>query len=203
MVNDASVTDTDNDGITDGCDGDDDNDGDPNETDCAPQNPAVHHGAAEICNGIDDIAMAYRRRNPDNDNDGISDACDPDDDNDGYFDVDDNCPFTANPNQDDNDGDGLGNACDTDDDNDGDPDATDCQPFNQAIHHGATELCNGIDDNCNGIIDEGTADTDNDGISNECDPDDDNDGEPDYLDCAPLDKRIIKFLFVIKVKLSV
>jgi len=42
-----------------------------------------------------------------------------DDDGDGIPDEDDNCPYTANPDQADSDGDGKGNACDTDDDNDG------------------------------------------------------------------------------------
>ncbi len=45
----------------------------------------------------------------------------------------------------------------------------DCQPTNSAINPGASEVCNGVDDNCSGQIDEGVlipfyADTDGDGF---------------------------------------
>ena len=98
-------------------------------TDCDDNNPAVHPGATEVCNGIDD-------------------NCD------GQADEGANTIFYA-----DADGDGYGNiavtieACAA-------PagyvkDSTDCNDGNTAVHPGATEVCNGIDDNCNGNIDEG------------------------------------------------
>ncbi|HET8775619.1 MAG TPA: PA domain-containing protein [Thermoanaerobaculia bacterium] len=52
----------------------------------------------------------------------------PDADVDGVEDGDDNCPNTANPNQENYDNDGQGDACDADDDNDGVPDANDTRP---------------------------------------------------------------------------
>ncbi|NNV57687.1 MopE-related protein, partial [Limnovirga soli] len=56
-----------------------------------------------------------------------------------------------------------------------------------AINPGATEVCDGIDNNCNGQTDEGFTDTDSDAIADCVDTDDDADGTPDVDDCAPLD----------------
>ena len=48
------------------------------------------------------------------------------------------------------------------------------------------EECNGLDDDCDGEIDEGLPDYDGDGIP--CEPDElDNDGVPDYMDNCPAD----------------
>ncbi|MGB0592577.1 MAG: MopE-related protein, partial [Myxococcota bacterium] len=51
------------------------------------------------------------------------------------------------------DGDGVLNACDDDSDDDGDPDESDCAPLDPAIHADADELCDGVDNNCDGLID--------------------------------------------------
>ena len=50
--------------------------------------------------------------------------------------------------------------------------------------------CNGEDDNCNGVTDEGHDDLDGDGIADCVDPDRDGDGDLDVNDCAPLDKSV-------------
>ena len=59
-----------------------------------------------------------------------------DTDDDGLFDLEDNCPNTANANQGNHDGDEFGDACDNDSDNDGIPDtdelAVGLDPFDSA-----------------------------------------------------------------------
>ncbi len=84
-------------------------------------------------------------------------------DEDGVCEIEDNCPLLFNPLQIDLDSDGLGDECDNchnqpnsmqeDVDGDGFGDACDkltCTPTDDAV-----ELCNGRDDDCNGIVDDG------------------------------------------------
>jgi hypothetical protein len=52
------------------------------------------------------------------------------------------------------DADGCFDACDSDLDLDGDADFLDCSPVDSAVNSLALETCNGLDDNCNGEVDE-------------------------------------------------
>lgn len=53
------------------------------------------------------------------------------------------------------------------------------------------EVCDGVDNNCNGLFDEGYFDTDDDGLFNCLDDDDDDDGESDDMDCALFDVVVL------------
>jgi len=108
--------------------------------------------------------------NPDQANldaDWYGDECDPDDDGDGVADLVDNCLRLTNPTQSDGDRDGLGDPCDPCTDRDGDgygtsvvsacPASTilvDCADSDPAVHPGAFDACDGLDNNCNGLRDD-------------------------------------------------
>ncbi len=244
LFSDEGYPDSDGDALADCADLDDDNDGDPDVTDCKPLDPEVGNGLPEVCDGKDNNCTGIVDEGfPDSDKDGIADCVDIDSDGDGIPNFQDNCPLVPNVDQVNTDGDPMGDACDPDDDNDGilddgdgsgvegdkrctggltkgcddncrtiinqlqedldqdllgnacDPDADgdgfvneqDCGPFDSTIYPGAPEACNSFDDNCNGPIDEGFPDVDKDGVANCVDPDDDNDLDPDLTDCAPFD----------------
>ncbi|HJW29693.1 MAG TPA: MopE-related protein, partial [Saprospiraceae bacterium] len=118
-----------------------------NDDDCNDGNMNVHPGATETCNGLDD------------DCDGLTDDADPtvtgqstwyqDADHDGYGNSALSFLACSAP---------TGYVANDDD----------CDDTNMNIHPGATETCNLVDDDCDGLIDEGTvltfyADADGDG----------------------------------------
>ena len=102
-------------------------------TDCNDTNAAVNPGATEVCNGIDDDCDGQI-------DEGVKTTYYGDADGDGYGDPANTTEACSAP---------AGYV-----ENDGDCDDTD-----SAVNPGATEVCNGIDDNCDGQIDEGCAET--------------------------------------------
>ncbi|MFH1531627.1 MAG: MopE-related protein [Pseudomonadota bacterium] len=169
-VPDEGFQDTDGDLSADCVDPDDDGDG--------------------VLDAADNCPLVANLGQADQDQDGQGDACDGDMDGDGAPDATDNCPTTVNPAQEDLDGDQVGDLCDPDADGDGTLNGGDCGWLDPAVHPGAAEACNGLDDNCNGQVDEGFPDLDDDDLADCLDPDDDGDQDPDDTDCAPQDPLI-------------
>ncbi len=130
--------------------------------DCDDTNPAVHPEATEVCNGIDDDCDGSIDEN-------VTTDYFPDIDGDGYG----AAGATPTP------------ACTAPADLV--PDDSDCNDNDPAVHPGATELCNGIDDNCNGTVDEGFGDCN--------DSDDDGDGySENQWDCDDTDAATFPIL---------
>ena len=107
--------DTDNDGVGDACDDDDDGDGILDDADnCVrhgngDQVDEDGDGVGDRCDWCPETASAA---NLDTDGDELGDVCDDDDDGDGVLDEADNCALVANTTQEDRDGDGQGDLCD-------------------------------------------------------------------------------------------
>jgi len=105
-----------------------------NDDDCDDSDAAVNPDAVEVCDGID------------NDCDGTVDGADASDaatwyadaDGDGYGDADSTASACTQP---------TGAVADD----------TDCDDGDAAVNPGAAELCNGVDDDCDGDVDEDDA----------------------------------------------
>jgi hypothetical protein len=102
-----------------------------NNTDCDDSKMAVHPGATEVCNGIDDNCTGGI-------DEGVTGTFYRDVDADGYGNPSVSVAGCSPP---------AGYVTNN----------SDCNDENGAIKPGASEVCNGIDDNCGGGIDEGLA----------------------------------------------
>lgn len=149
-----------------------------NDDDCDDSTDEVYPGATEYCNDrdddcdglIDDFAVDPVSWVPDMDEDGygsmsapaVADCTPPDGYVAGRTDCDDTDP-SVHPDAEEIPYDGIDQDCDGSDlgDVDGDgylswPVGDDCDDTDPEVHPGATEVANGKDDDCDGIVDEGT-----------------------------------------------
>ena len=112
---------------------DTDGDGSPDDEDCAPDDAMIFPGAAEVCDGADQNCDGTA-------DEGVTGTFYADADSDGFGDA----AVT-------------GEACEagggwvSDD--------TDCDDSSDAVNPGATEACDGVDNNCDGAADEGVTTT--------------------------------------------
>ena len=143
-------------------------------TDCDDNNPSVNPAATEICNSIDDNCDANVDEGFDVDGDGFTSCGGDCNDNDNTVypsaievcnSVDDDCNLLVDDGLTfityyaDTDVDGFGDASNSLSTCDGAPagyilNNTDCNDNNAAVSPAGTEICNTIDDDCDGLIDE-------------------------------------------------
>ncbi len=103
------------------------------DSDCDDTDAAIHPEGTEICNGADDDCDGL----VDDDDDGVSgrDMWYADDDGDGYGNAGDFTPACEQPS-------GFVS------------DSSDCDDTANAVNPAGTEICNGVDDDCDGLGDD-------------------------------------------------
>ena len=143
--------------VDENCAVDMDGDGYSNIDDCDDNNAAIYPDQVEVCNGIDDNCNNLV------DDNLVFVIYYVDQDIDGYGTAESDTLCQAPT---------VGFATET----------GDCDDSDANINPGETEAFNGIDDNCDGVIDEDMLDTDGDGVENGLDADDDNDGLLDEVE---------------------
>ena len=110
---------------------DNDGDGFAGVDDCNDADAAINPGAIEICDGVDNNCSGEV-------DEGVTNTVYADSDGDGYGAAElsiESCDVPS----------GFV------------PDDTDCDDTDATVHPGSMEICNGIDDNCDTVIDEGVA----------------------------------------------
>ncbi|MBI4411530.1 MAG: FG-GAP repeat protein, partial [Deltaproteobacteria bacterium] len=162
----ADQTDTDSDGDGNVCDDDNDGDGVADTSDAFPDDSTELSDSDldGVGDNSDNCPSVSNADQSDIDGDGMGDVCDDDADGDGIADESDNCPDNSNSDQADLDDDETGDPCDDDADGDGyTADEGDCDDADSALNPGATETEDGIDNDCDEIVDNHLSSTDDDG----------------------------------------